>query len=174
MIKNWEVFNEIENPEIQIAMMRHNHQIEMNNLKIEAEKRRRGIENRVTREGNFEKYGYTEDDLKMVEEIRNSNNIKDEYGFELDFDRFDTYGLPFIDIRDVDKRRLIAIYHIRDRRFALFELDRLENRTHFLNWNYISSNGNWMSKNMKIDSGYLYIFGSFFEEIERLYYIYYQ
>lgn len=145
MIKNWKIFNEEDN-----------------------------YEKRV---GNLNKFKYTEDDLRVLEEIRiSSRQVKDDYGFILDFDRFDRFGLPFIDLKD-EKHRLFAVYHIKERRFALFSLDNNNYKSTpsgDINWKDISSKRKWMSKNMDIDFGYLYIKGGFFEEIERLYYIYYQ
>jgi len=144
MIKNWKIFNEQDD---------------------------------YNRINNLNKFKYTEDDLRVLREIRSSSKqIKDDYGFTMDFSRFDAFGLPFIDLKD-EKHRLFAVYHIKERRFALFSLDNnyyKSTSSSSIDWKDISSKGRWMSKNMNMDGGYLYIKGGFFEEIERLYYIYYQ
>lgn len=55
---------------------------------------------------NIQKYMYSEEDYKMVNKIRKSTEkIEKEYGFTIDFDRFDKMGLPFIDIKEKSKDR---------------------------------------------------------------------
>jgi hypothetical protein len=129
---------------------------------------------------NIQKYMYSEEDYKMVNKIRKSTEkIEKEYGFTIDFDRFDKMGLPFIDIKEKSKDRgdnLFATYKIKDRNFSMWYVKKLEQTCNMSVWDsdYVWPDLTSITPNMTFDNYYLSIKGDFFDELERVYYIYYQ
>ena len=129
---------------------------------------------------NIQKYMYSEEDYKMVNKIRKSTEkIEKEYGFTIDFDRFDKMGLPFIDMKEKSKDRgdnLFATYKIKDRNFSMWYVKKLEQTCNMSVWDsdYVWPDLTSITPNMTFDNYYLSIKGDFFDELERVYYIYYQ
>jgi len=129
---------------------------------------------------NIQKYMYSEEDYKMVNKIRESKEkIEKEYGFTINFDRFDAMGLPFIDITEKSKDRgdsFFATYHIKDRKFSMWYVKKLEETCNMSVWDsdYVWPDLTSITPNMTFDNYYLSIKGDFFDELERVYYIYYQ
>ena len=148
MIKSWDMFNEVAHQKIY--------------------------------DDNLLKYKYTEDDYRIVEKIRSSKEeIEKEYGFVVNFTRFDEMGNPFIDIMEKVEgtHNFFAAYNIKDRKFSMWYVKKLEETcdtcvfTSEYKWSDITS----ITPNMIVDNGYyLDIRGDFFDELERVYYIYYQ
>ncbi len=142
MIKSWNIFKE-------------NTSVDMwgkSNIKLE----------------NIRKYAYTEEDFNLVEDIRKRvEDIKKEYGFRLNFNRFDVNGLPFIDIDEIIDNKsdnFFATYQIKDRRFSMWLVKKLE-ETHDVC--VLGSDYTWpdlasILPNMTFDNYYLHIKGDFF------------
>ncbi len=130
---------------------------------------------------NIQKYMYSEEDYKMVNKIRESKEkIEKEYGFTINFDRFDKMGIPFIDIKEKCKDSFVdnffATYKIKDRSFSMWYVKKLEETCNMSVWDsdYVWPDLTSITPNMTFDNYYLSIKGDFFDELERVYYIYYQ
>lgn len=149
MLKSWNVFNE-------------------------------SIVNQSIYDANRIKYKYNEDDYKIVREVRGyKEKIEKEYGFIINLSRFDEMGSPFIDVEEKienHSNNFFATYDIKKRRFSMWLVKKLEETHNTCVWD---SDYTWpelasITPNMTFDNYYLNISGDFFDELERVYYIYYQ
>lgn len=138
-----------------------------------------GAYNSTIKLKNIQKYKYSDDDYKIVSEIRKSKEkIEKEYGFVINFKRFDDLGVPFIDIEEkvAPSNNFFATYDIIKRSFSMWYVKKLEETCNMCVWD---SDYKWpdltsITPNMTFDNYYLNIKGDFFDELERIYYIYYQ
>jgi len=174
MVKNWKKFIEsnIFGKSKQDIEDEFNQKLSFSKNYASAMQRQKNAE---IREINLKKYEYTKEEINLVSRIKSkSKEIEKEYEFELDFKRFDDLGIPFIDIIEKNAHNGLgfAVYDIKHKRFSIWQTYKCKDISDLFGdtiWRTTT-----ISSNMEIDYGYLYIKGDFFEQINRLYYIYYE